>query len=303
MADDYYQTLGVTRTASAEEIQKAYRKLARKHHPDMNPDDAAAKKRFQEIQQAYDVLNDPQKRQKYDQFGPQFEQFQAAPGGGQPFDFQDMFGGAGGFQGMDLGDLFRQFGGAGPQPGRGRRAPRAGADLQASITIPFQVAVVGGETLVSLDRGNGKTESISVRIPAGIEEGKKIRLRSQGQQVPNGRNGDLILTVHIANHPIFKRNGWNLECKIPVTLAEAIRGTTLDVPTPLGKVALKIPAMTSSGRKLRVRGHGIKSKDGTMGDLYVEIQIRLPEQSSIDLESLADRLESAYAPIRQDLIW
>lgn len=305
MAEDYYKTLGVSRTATPEEIQKAYRKLARKHHPDMNPDDAAAKKRFQEIQQAYDVLNEPEKRKKYDQFGENFEHMQGG-GGAQGFDFNEVFGGGGAFNGMDLGDMFRQFagGGAGPGAGRGRRAPRAGADLQASMTVPFQTSVTGGDTVVSLDRGSGKPESITVKIPAGMEEGKKIRLRGQGQQVPNGRSGDLILTIHIAAHPFFKRNGWNLELKLPITLGEAVRGATIDVPTPNGVVALRIPPMTSSGRKLRVRGQGVPAKDGSTGDLYVEIQIRLPEQSSPELLEAAARYDAAYqGTLRADLSW
>ncbi len=305
MAEDFYKVLGVGRDASTEEIQKAYRKLARKHHPDMNPDDSAAKKRFQEIQRAYDVLSDPEKRKRFDQFGENFEQFQGGPGaGGQPFDFQDIFGNGAGF-GVDLGDVFRQFGGGGqPGAGRGRRGPRPGADLQASMTITFQTSIVGGDTNVSLDRGSGKAESITVKIPPGIEEGKKIRLRGQGQQVPNGRSGDLILTIHIASHPVFKRNGYNLELKLPVTLGEAIRGATIDVPTPTGVVAIRVPPMTSSGRKLRVRGQGVQSKDGSMGDLYVEIQIRLPEKSSPELLAAADQLDAAYAStIRSDIVW
>ncbi len=236
MAEDYYKSLGIGRTASAEEIQKAYRKLARKHHPDMNPDDAGAKKRFQEIQKAYDVLNDPEKRKMYDQFGSGFEQMHGGAGGGNPFaggqvDLNDLFGRGGAFGGMDLGDLFRQFGGgqAGPQERSRRAAPRAGRDIEASITIPFATAVMGGETSIQLDRGGGALETITVKIPVGIEDGKKIRLRGQGGGAPGGKNGDLLLTVHIAAHPHFKRNGQNLELKLPLTLPEAVAGAKVEV--------------------------------------------------------------------------
>ncbi len=192
MAEDYYKTLGVSRTASAEEISKAHRKLARKYHPDLNQDDKNAKKRFQEIQAAYDCLNDPEKRKLYDQFGSSYEQVQAGQrAGGNPFsgqggnpfagqaggfDFNDLFGGGQGGS-VDMGDLFRQFtGGAAPGGSRSRRGQSAGparsADVEAEITVPLATAVLGGEAEITIDRG-GVPESLRVKVPAGVNEGKK----------------------------------------------------------------------------------------------------------------------------------
>ncbi len=312
MADDYYKILGVGRNASPEEIQKAYRKLARKHHPDMNPDDAGAKSRFQEIQKAYDILNDPEKKKMFDQFGSDFEQMRGPAGGGNPFaggqvDLNDLFGkgGAGAFGGVDLGDIFRQFGGGGPpESGRGRRsASRAGHDLEAAITVPFATAVLGGEASIQVDRGSGSPESITVKVPPGIDEGKKIRLRGQGAPGAGGRNGDLLLTIHIAPHPFFKRNGQNLELKLPITLSEAIHGGKVEVPTPAGIVKLSIPAMSNSGQRLRVKGQGVKSKEG-QGDLYVELQIKLPSEIDESAKEVIRNFDSKYAtPPRAGIIW
>jgi DnaJ-class molecular chaperone len=304
MANDYYKVLGVERTATADEISKAYRKLARKYHPDLNQDDKDAKKRFQEIQQAYDCLNDPEKRKMFDQYGPNYEQFRggapfggggfpggsAGPAGGQ-FDFGDIFGqGAAG--GVDLGDIFRQFGGGGG--GRARRtAPPKGQDIAAEIAVPLRTIVLGGETQIQLDRG-GTLESIAVKIPAGIEPGKKIRLRGQGQPSPGGRAGDLILKVNVEHHPYFRISGHNLELRLPISIPEAIRGSKVDVPTPAGTISLSVPPMSSSGRKLRIKGQGMKGTDGATGDLLVELLIKLPENAPDNLNAEVDRWEHAY---------
>ncbi|HEY2839505.1 MAG TPA: DnaJ C-terminal domain-containing protein, partial [Pirellulales bacterium] len=262
MAEDYYKTLEVPREASQAEIQKAYRRLARKHHPDLNPDDKAAKKRFQEVQAAFDVLNDTNKRELYDRYGSSFEtmgQGGPHPGPGGPaggptsaedFDFSQFFGdrfgggeagrGAGGFA-----DFFSEM--RGGRSGTRKTAKPAkpgkqrGADLESAVEIPFNVAIVGGQTELSLDRG-GKVETISVKIPAGIEEGKKIRLRGQGAPGANdGPPGDLLLTIHIAPHPYFRRRGDDLDVRVPVTLLEAAEGAKVEVPTPKGTVALRVP--------------------------------------------------------------
>src|SRR5688572_17359615 len=231
MSEDYYATLGVSRGASADDIQKAYRKLARKYHPDMNPDDKAAQKKFKEVQHAYDVLSDEKKRKMYDQFGPQFEQM--AGGGGGPqwsgqvppgfggFDFGGG-GGSGGFQfggggeanlPPELQDLLRQFTGGGGGEGfsfgggptprrRGRRTPgQPGADVRHEVEVPFRTAVMGGEVSLRLLRPGRKTETINVKIPAGIEEGKTIRLRGQGEASQNGGPaGDLLIAVRVTPH-------------------------------------------------------------------------------------------------------
>ncbi len=317
MADDYYKTLGVSRSASAEEIAKAYRKLARKYHPDLNPDDTSAKKRFQEIQTAYDTLNDPEKRKMYDQFGPAYEQMGGGGnpfagggnpfgGGGATFDFNDMFGGGrrsggGGFGGIDLEDIMRQFGGGGR--GSARSAPAAGQDLNAEISIPLKLAVTGGTTSLQVDRG-GRIESIEVKIPAGIRDGKKIRLRGQGEKGLGSRAGDLLLTVHLQPHPNYRVDGDNLELKLPISLGEAIHGGSVDVPTPGGTVALKIPPNSSSGKRLRVRGQGLPKREGGAGDLYIELLIKLPESMSDEARNALKSIDDAYSqPVRKDIYW
>lgn len=316
MAQDYYKSLGVGRTASQEEIQKAYRKLAHKYHPDMNPDDKAAQQKFKEIQKAYDCLNDPEKRKMYDQFGDQYEQVAAGhggPGGAGPggFGFEDIFGGAGqggGFQfDGDIGDLFRQFGGAAGRggAGRGRKSgPARGSDMTAEITVPFNTAILGGNASIALNR-SGKHENLQVKIPAGVESGKKIRLRGQGEPSPNGGTaGDLLITLNVANHPYFKRNGQNLELRLPVTLGEALLGATVDLPTPGGTVSLKIPAGSSSGRRLRVKGQGVRDTSGNVGDLYVELQIKVPEKLDDESRQAIEHIERLYtSQPREGIIW
>jgi DnaJ-class molecular chaperone len=289
MAEDYYKILEIPRTATPEQVQKAYRKLARKYHPDMNPDDRAAKEKFQKVQQAYDVLNDAQKRQMYDQFGSDFESmggagpgggWRAAQGGGgfQDVDFSQLFGQAGGGGGFE--DIFRQFAGG----GRGRRrqtASRPGADVKHDLHIPFNTSITGGEAQLSMRRHTGKLENISVKIPAGIEDGKKIRLRGQGEPSPTGgRSGDLLIIVHVAKHPYYTRRGNDLEVSVPITLAEAALGAKIDVPTPKGEITLTIPPGTSSGKRLRLKGMGVPTSSGGHGDLYAEMQVVLPENWS-----------------------
>ncbi|MCI0333994.1 MAG: DnaJ domain-containing protein [Planctomycetes bacterium] len=286
-----------------DEIQKAYRKLARKYHPDMNPDDATAKKKFQEVQAAFEVLSDAEKRKRYDQFGSEFESVGAGGGGPRtwryttssgpqtyPFDVNDLgdlFGrggedeGGGGFA-----DLFKQFGGA----RAGRRAARAarGNDLKHELTVPFATAVLGGQAALTVQRRDGDIETIKVKIPAGIDDGKKIRLRGQGEPgTGNGPAGDILLTIHVSPHPHFRRTGNRLDVRVPVTLAEAALGAKIDVPTPQGTIALTVPPNTSSGKKLRIKGHGIRTEPP--GDLFAEIQIVLPDKlSAEDRQTLAD---------------
>lgn len=316
MSSDFYQVLGVNRNASAAEIQKAYRDAARKYHPDMNPDDKTAKEKFQKIQEAYDVLNDPEKRELYDRYGSSFETMGAggpgpggfrrggAPFGGgagpQPgfedFDFTQIFGdryspeSAAGFE-----DIFRQFTGGGAEParGRGRGRKRKGADLTHEVTIPLRAAVLGESITLSVDRGNGYLETITAKIPPGIEDGKQLRLRGQGEQVSDGTPGDLLITVHVAPHPQFSRQGNHLEVRVPVTLSEAAAGAKIDLPTPHGTIALKIPAGTSSGKRLRVKGHGIRPKTGEPGDLYAVVEIVLPgdltQEEQVWLKQLGER--------------
>jgi curved DNA-binding protein len=308
MAVDYYKTLGVARNASQADIQKAYRELARKYHPDVNPA-KDAKKKFQQVQTAFDVLNDPEKRELYDRYGSSFEAMgagggprpgpggagwqQATSGPGPSFRFEDL-GDLGGFaqffgdrfEGGDVNDLFRQFRRGGGRRGAAAQA-RRGGDVHAEVEIPFNTAILGGEVQLTVQRESGKTETLAVKIPAGIESGKKIRLRGQGEQGPRGGTpGDLLIAVHVAAHPHFSRQGNNLLVRLPLTLAEAAGGAKIDVPTPNGTVALRIPPATSSGTKLRIRGHGVPAKEGA-GDLIVEVQIMLPKDlGEADVEML-----------------
>lgn len=313
MAQDYYKTLGVTKDASQDDIAKAYRKAARKYHPDLNPDDAQAKKRFQEIQTAYDTLNDPEKRKLYDQFGEGYEQFKqgnpfggAGPAGGAGgFDFGDVFGGGGGAGAVDFGEfLRRQFGGGSSSSTRGRRpAATRGEDIAADLEVPIRLMIEGGQCDFRVQRGD-RLEDIQVKIPKGIQPGKKIRLRGQGTPAPRGKAGDLILTVLAQPHPALKIVGNNLELKVPITLSEAIRGTKVDVRAPDGEVAITVPPMSSSGKRLRIKGQGMKAADGTAGDMIIELQIKLPERISPELAKEIDGLQSAYPEsLRDSMRW
>jgi len=306
MSDDYYQTLGVPRTASGEDIRKAYRDLARKYHPDLHPDDDAAKEKFKKVQAAFDVLNDPSKREMYDRYGSSFEGVNAGgprsgwgggpfqggggfPEGGAEIDLESLFGGAGGFEQL--------FGGRGRPAGAGGRRRRpaqaAGEDISARLSIPFKLAIDGGKAEVSVDRA-GKKETISVTIPQGVPDGARMRLRGQGHAgTGGGPAGDILLEVGIEQHPVFRRDGDTLEVTLPVTLTEAIEGAKVDVPTPWGTIALKVPPRTSSGRKLRAGGMGVRHANGSRGDLIAEVQIMLPD--SVDSAVVDKLLEAARA--------
>lgn len=314
MAEDYYSTLGVPRSASSEDIHKAYRKLARKYHPDMNPDDPKAKDKFQQVQGAFDVLNDPKKREMYDRYGSAYEAVasgggaggRAWPGGGagaQQYEvnLEDLFGGAGG---GSFADIFKQFGQRGRAAGQ-RAAQSPGADLEHELAVPFATAVLGGEAQIAVRRGDRRTETIRVQIPQGIDDGKRIRLRGQGEPgVNGGPAGDILIKVHVSPHPSFRRHGKNLEVTTPITLAEAVSGAKIDVPTPHGTITLTVPPGSSSGKKLRLKGQGVKSADGPPGDLFAELQVTLPKNmSEADREQLG-AIASKYADNpRADLKW
>ncbi len=332
MDDDYYSILDVPRSASQADIQKAYRQLARKYHPDVNPDDASAKDNFQKVQRAFEVLNDTKKREMYDRYGSGFEQAgQGGPQGGpyqwrtsgggpgaQEFDFSNIFGEqfggsgeGGGGGGGGFADIFRKFAGGGGAAGAStpRGGPRRGADLQHEVTVPFATAIKGGEIEFSVLRENGKQETIRAKVPEGIEDGRKIRLRGQGGVAPRrGQAGDIIVTIHVAAHPCYTRRGNNLEVKVPVTLNEAALGAKVDVPTPDGTVTLTIPPGTSSGKRLRLKGRGIAPKGKTPGDLFAEIQIVLPENLEEKLDDAAIEAIRKLASLgpdrpRDELVW
>lgn len=324
VAEDLYQTLGVSREADKDDLQKAYRKLARKYHPDMNPDNKEAHERFKRVQEAYDVLSDPDKRAAYDRYGADFEKIRGGGGfqpgsGGASFDGLDLDqifgarGGSGGGAGFENGfhDFFEQIlggrapgGGTATAGGRAQpRAPQRGQNIRHELSIPFEKAVLGGQAEFYLTR-QGQPEKLAVTIPPGVETGSKIRLRGQGHPSPAGENGDLILVIQVDSHPYYKLDGRNLELKLPVTVMEAALGAKVDVPTPHGTIGLTIPAGSNSGRRLRLKGLGIKPQSGSPGDLLVELQTCLPDAMS---EEAADVLRQwdAACPMqpRSELQW
>jgi DnaJ-class molecular chaperone len=317
MATDYYKTLGVPRNASSADIQKAYRELARKHHPDMNPDKPEAVKKFQEIQAAFDVLNKPEKREMYDRYGSSFEtmgqgapqnpSWGAGPAGGvnaEDIDFGQFFGerfGEGGAAG--LGDIFSHFRRATGRGGGGGK--RRGSDAVSEVTIPFGTAISGGEIQLTLQRQSGEIETIVVKIPPGLEDGKRMRLRGKGEPVSGrGTAGDLMLTVHVAPHPFFSRRRNDLLVRLPITLGEAVAGASVDVPTPTGTVSVHIPPGTSSGKKLRIKGHGVAPKTGTKGDMLAEVLIVLPTNlTEADRETIRQIDSRNPSNPRQALRW
>jgi DnaJ-class molecular chaperone len=310
----------VSRNATQAEIQKAYYQLVQKYHPDRNKENAAsAKKKFQEVQAAFDVLSDPKKREMYDKYGTIFEgtgpgarprgsPFTAHPGGATftDVDLESLFSG-GGFRegpGGSFADWFAGFQGGGGRTPKGK-SPAAGADIPGEVAVPFKTAVLGGAQDFEVRRSIGRSERISVKIPPGMEDGRELRLRGLGEPGHHGGPaGDLLLRVRVDPHPCFERRGLNLIVKVPVTLAEAAAGAKIDVPTPQGTLVLHVPPGTSGGKRLRVRGRGIALPGGSKGDLLAEIQIVLP--SAIDAETLEvlRKLDRRYSPHpRASLDW
>ncbi|HVY09574.1 MAG TPA: molecular chaperone DnaJ [Mycobacteriales bacterium] len=357
---DYYATLGVPKDASAADIKKAYRKLARTHHPDANSGDAKAEEKFKEVSEAYDVLSDATKRKEYDEARAMFAGggFRMPPGGGRggatTFDLGDLFGG-GGSAGGGLGDLFGGLFG-----GRTRTAaPRRGADVEAEVTLSFTDAAAGVTLPLSVSgphtcptcRGSGakpgtatrvcprcsgtgmsttnqggfafaepcrdcrgrgllvddpcatcggsgeaiSTRTIRARIPAGVANGQKIRLKGKGEPGERGGPaGDLLVVVHVGKHELFGRKGDNLTLAVPVTFPEAALGTTVKVPTLDGPpVTVKIPAGTANGRVLRVRGKGLSHRDGGKGDLLVTVEVAVPGELSDEAKAALETYAKA----------
>jgi molecular chaperone DnaJ len=277
---DFYKTLGVSKDATQDEIKKAYRRLARDLHPDRNPDDASAEKRFKEVGEAYGVLSDAKNRQQYDAIramgggGPRF-QAGGRPGAGFEDAMGNMFGqGARGYaagNGGGFEDILSQMFGGGFQQG-----PQQGSDLMAATEISFRQAAEGATVQLGLDGGR-----IQARIPVGVKDGQKIRLRGKGRPGSNGGPaGDLLLTVHVGKHPVFATDGLNLRVKLPVSFVEATMGANVEVPTLDGdRVKVKVPSGTASGQVLRVKGRGLKGKDRT-GDLLATVEVAVPRKLS-----------------------
>lgn len=302
MADrDYYDILGVKKTASADEIKKAYRALAKKYHPDKNKGNKDAENQFKEISEAYAVLSDEEKRAQYDRLGK--EAFSFGGGAGGPFG-----GGAGGpFGGFDFSQFAEQFGGGGRARSGGARGgarrPTSGgftdifSDLfgggfegpahepviEAELTIDFRDAVLG--TTMDLTVGN---ERVKVKIPEGIGNGKKIRVPRKGQ-------APIQITIHVRPHPFFERKGDDIHIELPVTVGEAVHGGEIEVPTIHGPVRARIPAGTQGGQTFRLSGKGVKRKNGTAGDHYYKVQIAVPRDLPPDARRAVDELEKAYS--------
>jgi curved DNA-binding protein len=322
MALDYYQVLGVTRSASEDDIRKAYKRIARENHPDVKPNDPAAAERFKQANEAYEVLSDADKRKQYDQFGAAWKHAGQRGGpfpgggpfgggaGGQPMDIDlgDLFGG-GGQGGVDLGDIFGgMFGGGGGRRGGGRqRRPAAsrGEDLRTEITIPFTLAATGGDYDVHLNR-NGTPETLTVKVPAGIRDGGVVRLGGQGQPGSGGApSGDLLIAIHLAPHPYFRRDGNDVLLDVPLTVSEAALGARVDVPTLTeGTVTLTIPAGTSSGAKLRLKGKGFPDpKTHDHGDQYAIMKIVVPKEPSARAKELFEELAQADTSRPRQNLW
>jgi molecular chaperone DnaJ len=360
---DLYEVLGVPKSASQDEIKKAYRKLARKHHPDSNPGDAEAEERFKELQDAYDVLSDPEKRTQYDQLGPRM--FEGAGAGGPGgFTWTGNVGDLG-----DLGDLFgglfgRSAGGAGRARQRGQR----GADVGVTLTLSFEDSLEGLTTKIPVEletvcsackgsgaepgtqpiicpecrgrgvtsedegffafsrpcprcHGNGtviekpcrvchgsgrerRTKRYTVKIPAGVKDGTQIRLKGKGEAgYGGGPPGDVIVTTRVTPSPIFERKGANLVIDVPVTYAEAALGAEVEVPTPNGRVSLKVPAGSQDGKLLRIRGQGApKLNGGGKGDLLARIHVDVPTKLSKAEREAIEALDKASArDVREQL--
>jgi DnaJ-class molecular chaperone len=305
---DYYQTLGVAKSASEKEIKQAYRKLARKLHPDVNPGDKSAEARFKEINEAYEVLGDSDKRRKYDELGANWRMYEQAQQQGQPWPGAESagfggqawninMGGPGGYRTMtqeEMQDLFGNedpfsdffrtfFGGGGEREGgrpRAGRAPRRqkGRDIEHEVELTLEEAYHGATRRISIKQG-GHARSVDVRIPPGVKDGSRVRAAGEGETGSNGgASGDLYLRVRIRPHPVFERRGNDLHTRVSVPVTTAVLGGEAHVPTITGSVRLKIPETTQNGQVFRLKGHGmpVVGKPDERADLYATIDVQLP---------------------------
>jgi molecular chaperone DnaJ len=313
MKKDYYEILGVPKDADEKKIKAAYRRLAREHHPDVNPDDPAAEERFKEISEAFAVLSDSEKRARYDRgghaaFGPDFNPF-----AGLGFDFRGGGARAGGFDIPDLSQIFEMFGLGGV--GRGPRRAARGGDLQVEVRVPFEDAVRGSVLDFKVPRhaacascggsgcptcgGSGLNrveERLKVRIPAGINDGDRVRVAGKGDAGRGGGPaGDTYLVIRVTPHPAFRREGQDLLVDVPVSLSRAALGGTVSVPTLDGEATINLPAGTRSGQKLRLSGRGVPSRNSSPpGDLLAVIQIHPPKKLDARSKELLEELDRLH---------
>jgi curved DNA-binding protein len=295
MAKDYYAVLGLEKSASAEQIKKAYRKLALKYHPDKNQGNTNAEERFKEITEAYAVLSDPQKKQQYDQFGDTAFH--------QNFSQEDIFRNA------DLGSIFREFGFGGGDDifgqlfgsmagghagscGQRRPRPMKGQDYLMRLTIPFRQAILGGERRVDLDR-DGHTEQLQVRIPPGVESGQKLRISGKGGESPSGGPaGDLMLEITVTRDARFQREGSDLFTTVKIPFSGACLGTSIDVETLEETKRIKVKAGTQNGSKIRLKDFGVPGRPGKQtGDLYAVIEVEVPKELTKEQKDLLEKLK------------
>jgi len=333
---DLYAALGVSRKASSEEIRKAYRKLARKYHPDVNPGDKEAEERFKEVSFAHEILSNEEKRRLYDQYGldgirtgfdedaakryQQYGQYQQQGAHrGKGTEGWPRYSSSG-FAFEDIEDLFGDLFSARNMGGGRMNRPQHGADLQTSLTLDFLQAIQGCETMIELQKetpcetchgmgqfnhepcsscaGQGRVsrrEKLKIKVPAGVADGSKIRLAGKGQAgVRGGPAGHLIILVSVRPHPFLRRTGLNLEYDLPLTVPEAMLGALIQVPTLEGPVQLKIPQAIRSGHKLRLKKKGIRAQNGNIGDLFVNVQVQVPNKDTEEARDLARKLASLY---------
>ncbi len=304
---DYYSTLGVPKNAGEGEIKSAYRKLALKHHPDRNQGNKAAEAKFKEINEAYEVLSDPKKRNLYDQYG---KDWQAGQGGYQPppggfrqqrqpppggFQYGYQSGPGGGFEQFgDFSDFFKSmFGGAQGFGGRQEEAGRSSLDMEAELQLTLDDLLRGGHKHLTFSYRAGRrteTRDINVKLPRGLRDGATIRLRGQGRESV-GRAGDLYLKIRLLPDPRFETDGDDLRIKMDVYPWDAALGSEIEVPSPEGSVKVRLPAGSGTGRRLRIAGRGLPRKDGSRGDLYAEIALSLPSKLSPQQQDLFRKLK------------
>jgi DnaJ-class molecular chaperone len=288
LSEDPYKVLGLSRQASQDDIQKAYRKLAKKHHPDLNPGDRAAEEKFKQVSQAYDLLGDEEKRRRFDR-GEIDAQGQERPEHRFYREYADAgadhpYASRAGFEDFADADIFSQFFRRGGGGERFRNVRMRGADVAYHLRVDFLDAVRGARRTLTLPDGS----SMEISIPAGVEDGEVLRVRGKGSPGLNGGEaGDALIELEIAEHPVFRREGQDIHVELPITLDEAVLGGKVEVPTPMGPVTMTIPARADSGRTLRLRGKGVQGR--AKGDELVHLKVVLPERIDPELESFMRR--------------